>query len=150
MSDPESSGAVGHSSSRLIHRRPNSDGCGVEIYISFSHSSVEDNSTTRGLTQINFANGVMLEDLKKLDEIDGEGQEKAKRFWKVGRKSKIGGGESQSKLATILQRLRNFEFLRGPLPFPQIEGTNLTFHEFVGVPMSENTLNHNSSRDVRW
>jgi hypothetical protein len=36
------------------------------------------------------------------------------------------------------------------IQFARIEGTNLTFHEFVGVPMSENTLNHNSYRDVRW
>jgi hypothetical protein len=57
MSDPESSGVVGHSSSRLMHRRPNSDGCGVEIYISFSHSNIEGNSTTNWLTQIKFAGG---------------------------------------------------------------------------------------------
>jgi hypothetical protein len=50
----------------------------------------------------------------------------------------------------IEDAMTDYSRMAALIQFARIEGTNLTFHEFVGVPMSENTLNHNSYRDVRW
>jgi hypothetical protein len=68
------------------------------------------NSTTNGLTQINLASGAMVENLKKLEEIDGEGRGKLERVlesqWKLEDRQMAMGVETfQTRALAIEPRI---------------------------------------------